>query len=146
MACLRGNQHTVLPSVRLGSRGTSVSALPALSGDWHGGTDDISNQEEEEGTVTRWMREVAFAHAESTAHSSENPAHQEPATLCGENWRPRSQRCSPTEGAKECSRSLSSGTNFVQSFMPNDKGTDCRSIWKMMPCIYAEIFQAYRGT
>lgn len=93
MARLRGNQHTVLPSVRLGSRGTSVSALPALSGDWQGGTDDISNQEEEEGTVTRWMREVAFAHAERTAHSSENPARQEPATLCGENWRPRSQRC-----------------------------------------------------
>lgn len=85
MARLRGNQHTVLPSVRLGSRGTSVSALPALSGDWQGGTDDISNQEEEEGTVTRWMREVAFAHAERTAHSSENPARQEPATLCGEN-------------------------------------------------------------
>lgn len=73
-------------------------------------------------------------------------AQQEAETLCGESWWPRSQRCRVPRGCWECSHSLSSGTNFVQSFMPNDKGTDCRSIWKMMPCISAEIFQAYHGT
>lgn len=53
---------------------------------------------------------------------------------------------SSREDAKEHLHSPYSGTNFVQSFMSNCKGTECRSIWKMMPCIYAEIFQAYHGT
>ena len=70
-----GAQHAVLPSVRLGSRGTSVFGLPTLSGDWQGGTDDISYQEEEEGSVTGWTREVAFACTESTAHSSKHRTH-----------------------------------------------------------------------
>ena len=89
-----GAQHAVLPSVRLGSRGTSVFGLPTLSGDWQGGTDDISYQEEEEGSVTGWTREVAFACTESTAHSSKHRTHREPATVfVVRSWWPRSQCC-----------------------------------------------------
>lgn len=46
----------MLPSVRLELRGMPVFGLPTLSGDWQGGTNDISQQEEEEGSVTEWTR------------------------------------------------------------------------------------------
>lgn len=61
-----GVQHTVLPNMRLGSRRTSVFRLPTLSGHRQGDTDDISNQEEEEGSVMGWASKVAFGYAEST--------------------------------------------------------------------------------
>lgn len=56
-----GAQRAMLPSVRLGLRGMPVFGLPTLSGDWQGGTNDISQQEEEEeSSVTEWTRKVAF--------------------------------------------------------------------------------------
>lgn len=65
--------------------------LPTLSGDWQGGTDDMSNQEEEEGSVTGWAREVAFAYAESTTHRSKHP---EPVTVfMVRSWWHRSECC-----------------------------------------------------
>lgn len=89
-----GAQRAVLPSVRLGSRGTSVFGLPTLSGDWQGGRDDISNREEEEGSVTGWTKEVAFAYAESTARSSERCTDQGPATgFVVRSWWLRSPCC-----------------------------------------------------
>jgi len=52
-----------------------VFGFPTLSGDWQGHTDDIPNQEEEESSVMGWMKEVAFAYAESTARSSKHCTH-----------------------------------------------------------------------
>lgn len=95
--------------------------LPTPSGDWQGGTHDIPNleEEEEEGSLTGWTREVAFTYAESTAHSSK---HCTSDFLHGTKLVAQiGVRQSPREGGllrNICSPCIS-GTNLIQPFISN---------------------------